>query len=298
VTTDDDRGRVVEPLVLADGTRAELVRRGAEWVLLVDGIRNSHVGVPGGPPALASVRWMQAALGPAPRRVVHLGGGLLTLPRAVADRTPAAAQLVVELDPVIAGVARDRIGLPAGVHLEVADARAWLRAGPHEAWTGACDAVVVDVFAGGRIPPAFTSRECFAGAADLLASHGVLVVNSVAGGGLEFTRRQVATLRAGFAHVAMVVQGSALKGLRFGNAVLVASAAPLEVERIRAELAGDASRGALVTDLDDLVGDAAVVTDADALWSPAPDLPDLAGALRMVEQAERIGRALGPRAED
>ncbi len=279
-----------EILDLSVGSTAELIRRDDGWILQVDGIRQSHVVESGGAPALAVSRWMLAALGGERRRLLHLGGGLLTLPRAVAAADSRARQVVVELDPVLVALVHERFGVPENVSLEVADARDWLdAAGSPELASSTYDAVVIDVFAGGRIPPAFTSRECFSAARSVLDAGGVLLVNSVAGGDLTFTRRQLATLRAEFEHVAMIVQGSALHGLRFGNAVLIGSATPIAGDGIKAALAGDPSRGALVTDLDDLVGAAEVVVDADDLWSPEPDLPDAGPALRLLDQARSLG---------
>lgn len=282
-----------ETVVLSDGTEAALIARDGGWILEIDGIRQSHVVAPGEPLPLATTRWLLAALGEGRRSIVHLGGGLMTLPRAVASRSPAARQVAVELDPVLASLVRERFPLPEGIDVEVADARAWLDAGGRGTWVGgACDAVVIDVFAGGRIPPAFTSAECFAAARTLLAPGGVLLVNSVAGGDLGFTRRELATLRAEVAHVAMIVQGSSLHGLRFGNAVLIASDEAIEETRIRAALKGDESRGALVTDLDDLVGDAEVVRDVDGVWSPVPTLPDTGPALNLLARTSSLGSAL------
>lgn len=273
--------------MLSDGTTAELIGRDGGWILEIDGIRQSHVTEAGQPPPLASARWMLAALGPRRSTVVHLGGALMTLPRAVAAVGPQTRQTVVELDPVLADLVRQRFEIPEHVTLEVAEARAWLASA-----TSPWDAVVIDVFAGGRIPPAFTSRECFASAKSLLSADGVLVINSVAGGDVVFTRRELATLRAEFDHVGLIVQGSSLQGLRFGNAVLVGSAAPIDAVGIRGALAGDSSRGALITDLDDLVGDAAVVRDADELWSPVPDLPDTGPVLRLLDEARSLGSVL------
>lgn len=278
-----------DAITLSDGTTAHLVERHGGWSLEIDTVRQSHVGPAGAPPVLATVRWMQACLGSGRRSCAHLGGGLLTLPRALTDADPGIRQVVVELEPALAEVARTRFGLPPGLTLEVGDARAWLDAsGPDPVW----DAVVVDVFAGGRVPPAFTSRECFARAVDVLTPEGLLVLNSVAGPDLTFTRRELATLRSVFDHVAMVVQGSALKGLRFGNAVLVGSHAPLDVEGIRAALRGDASKGALVTDIEPIIDGAAPVEDADRLWSPEPDLPDLDSAVRALDRLRATGDAV------
>jgi len=283
----------VETLRLAAGRTAELIPRDGGWILQVDGLRQSHLDPAGGRPSLAITRWMLAALAPIPTRVVHLGGGLLSLPRAISDLAPGVQQLVVELDPALVALNRERFGVPEGVTLRTGDGRVWLDEGGPSPWLSeGADVVVIDVFAGGRIPPAFASRECFAGANQALAAGGVLLVNSIAAGDLVFTRRQLATLRSVFAHVAFVVQGSALHGLRFGNALLIGSDAPIDIDGIKAGLAGDASRGALVTDLDDLVGDALPVSDDDALWSPVPDVPDLSGAVAMADRARSLGRTL------
>lgn len=164
------------------------------------------------------------------------------------------------------------------------DARAWL----DEAHQRELDAVLIDVFAGDRIPPAFTSVECFAGARAVLADTGRLVINSVAGPDLDFTRRQLATMREVFEHVAMIVQGSALHGARFGNATLIGSPAPLDAGAIRAALAADPSRGALVTDLDQIIDGATPVTDEEGLWSPEPSIPQVEQALQMLRAAEEL----------
>ena len=277
-------------ITLSDGTLAHLVEGDDGCALEIDGTRQSHVGPAGVPPALASIRWMLATVGAGSLDCAHLGGGLLTLPRAIAERDPGSRQVVVELEPALAEVARSRFGLPDGVTVHVGDARAWLEAGT----ASGLDAVVIDVFAGGRIPPAFTSTECFTLARATLADDGILVLNSVAGPDLLFTRRELATLQSVFAHVAMIVQGSALGGLRFGNAIMIASAAPIDVDRVRAELEGDPSRGALVTDLDPIVDGARPVRDADELWSPVPDLPDYGAALQLLDTVQETMRAALP----
>lgn len=283
--SEGDRGQVE----LADGTVAQLLQDAAGWSLQINGIRQSHVGAPDVPPALAASRWLLAALGSQlPRRSAHLGGGLLTLPRIISARRPGAAQVVVELEPALVHLAREKFGVPAGVDLRLGDARQWLEATTSGAEAGPFDAVVVDIFAGGRIPPAFTSLECFAQARDALAADGVLVINSVAGPELDFTRRELATLLRLFEHVGMIVQGSALHGARFGNAVLIGSASPLDTEAIRTALSGDSSRGALVTDLAPIVDHAQPIRDDEQIWSPEPDLPQLGEMLKALDGIEAM----------
>jgi spermidine synthase len=259
-----------EEITLSDGTTARLVTTKDGAALQIGETRQSHVGPPGHPPVLATIRWMHAAVGARPLRVLHLGGGLLTLPRAIADRAPESRQHVIELEPALVDLARNRFGLPEGVTIETGDARAWLESAPAGEW----DAVVIDVFAGGRIPPAFSSRECFAHARRALTARGRLILNSVAGPDLTFTRRELATLQTQFEHVAMIVQGSSLAGARFGNAVLIGSNAPCKADDLRAALKGDASKGALVTDFVPIIDGAEPLNDADQLWSPVPELSD------------------------
>lgn len=279
------------PIALADGRVALLRPHDGGWLLEIDGVRQSHVAAPGQEPLLAYSRWMIAALGEGdPMRIAHLGGGLLTFPRIVADRRPGSAQLVLELEPAFVELARTDLPAPDGVEVRQVDARAWLDAAAGEEW----EAIAIDVFAGGRIPPGFSSIESARAARAALADGGMLVINSVAGPELDFTRRQLAGLRAVFAHVALIVQGSSLGGLRFGNAVLIASDAPLDEERIRDALRGDASKGALVTDVDALIRDATPLADAEGVWSPEPDLPDASGALKMITHMRSIVEEMLP----
>ncbi|MEI7056067.1 fused MFS/spermidine synthase [Nocardioides sp. CCNWLW239] len=271
-----------ERIDFSDGSSADLVRKPDGWAIEIDGVAQSHLGDPAQPPKLASIRWMLAALGDqAPRTAAHLGGALLALPRAVAHRWPSTTQTVVELEPALVELTRSRFPLPTGITMVTGEARSWL-----DAHSGSDhDAIVIDVFVGNRIPPAFTSLECMSAARSALRAEGRLVLNSVAGPELLFTRRELATLRTVFGHVAMIVQGSALAGARFGNATLIASDSPIDGAAIRSALAGDPSKGALVTDLDPIIDGAEPISDADQLWSPKPNLPDVSAALRLLEQA-------------
>ncbi|WP_144794572.1 spermidine synthase [Microbacterium paludicola] len=279
-------------VVLSDGRTAHVVPHADGWMLEVGGVRQSHIAAPGQPLALAYARWMMAALGRRQRsRVAQLGGGLLMLAREIAWRWPGAEQVVVESEPALVALVRTRFPAPDGVRVIEGDARAWLaRAEPRSH-----EAILVDVFHDGRIPPAFSSIELASDARRVLTDDGVLVVNSVAGPELTFTRRQLAGLRSVFPHVAMIVQGSALGGLRFGNACLIASGAEIEADAIREQLRGDASKGALVTDLDALIGDAAPIHEADGVWSPEPDLPDVTSSIAMIEDMRRTLTDLLPR---
>ncbi|MGU7758461.1 hypothetical protein ACV2X6_24635, partial [Escherichia coli] len=72
--------------------------------------------------------------------------------------------------------------------------------------------------------------EFYREAARLLAPDGVLLVNVADGAGLGFARRQVATVRDVLSNVIVLAEVQVLKGRRFGNLVLAASAARLPTE--------------------------------------------------------------------
>src|SRR5690606_21542452 len=117
-----------------------------------------------------------------------------------------------ESEPALVSLIHKNFPPPEGVIVIEGDARAWLaQAPPHSR-----EAILIDVFQDGRIPPAFSSIELAIDTRRVLTEDGLLIINSVAGPQLEFTRRQLAGLQSVFPHVAMIVQGSALGGLRFG----------------------------------------------------------------------------------
>lgn len=278
-------------IVLSDGRAAHVVPHEGGWLLEVGGVRQSHVAAPGRPLALAYARWMMAALGGEEhRRIAQLGGGLLMLARVIAQSRPEATQVVIESEPALVSFVNAHLAPPAGVTLIEGDARDWLSGAP----PASQDALLVDVFHDGRIPPAFSSAEFARDARASLTDRGLLVINSVAGPELDFTRRQLAGLRDAFPHVAMIVQGSSLGGLRFGNACLIASGAPIDVAAVRTRLHGDASKGVLVTDIDTIVADAVALTESDSIWSPEPDMPKVAAAIAMVDEMKRTIKSLLP----
>jgi spermidine synthase len=208
-----------------------------------------------------------------PLRVLHLGGGALTLPRYVAVTRPGSGQQVVEIDGKLLDFVRTRLPLPrnARVRLRTGDAREVLSRVPE----GAFDVTVTDVFAAARIPKHFTSTEYVSLAKRALRPTGVHVANladGTASGALTFTRRQVATARQHFAHVLLLADPGILRGRKFGNLVLMASDAPLPVAGLTRRAASDPfpSRVLHGPELADFQGGAKPVTDTDAQPSPAP----------------------------
>ena len=208
-----------------------------------------------------------------PLRVLHLGGGGLTLPRYIAVTRPGSGQQVVEIEGKLLDFVRKELPLPrnARVRLRTGDAREVLARVPE----GAFDLTVSDVFASARIPEHLTSTEYYRLAKRALrptGAHAVNLADGDGGSGLMFTRRQIATAREHFAHVVLIADPGILRGRKFGNLILMASDVELPVAGLVRRAASDPfpSRVVRGRDLDEFQAGAKPVTDADMHPSPAP----------------------------
>jgi hypothetical protein len=270
-------GGMTVPVDLGVATLRPDAHRPAGWTLLVDGVPQSHVDLDD--PRYLEFEYMRrlgyvvdAAAPPGvPLRVLHLGGGALTLPRYVAATRPGSRQRVVELDAALVTLVRRELPLPtgAGIDVDVADARAAV-AGDSARY----DLVIGDVYRGAQLPRRMASLE-FAGlVARRVAPHGWYAVNVADLPPLAFSRTQAATLRAAFADVAVLAEPGMLRGRRYGNVILVAATGTggIPVTRLAAAARRDPFPGRLLhgAALDGFVGGARPVTDAVAADSPVP----------------------------
>lgn len=208
-----------------------------------------------------------------PLTAVHLGAGGLTVPRYIEATRPGSRQQVVELEQPLVDLVREHLPLPRGasIRFRIGDARTGLGRMP-AGLTGRADLLVSDVYSGAQTPAHLTTVEFYREAAALLAPAGVLLVNAADGAGLAFARRQVATIREVLPDVAVLAEVQVLKGRRFGNLVIAASAAPLPVEWLpRLMAAGPhpakVSHGA---EIDRFIAGARPARDGDATPSPKP----------------------------
>jgi len=209
----------------------------------------------------------------APITAVHLGAGAMTLPRYVAVTRPGSRQQVIELEKELVELVRSALPLPRGAHIRVryGDAREVLNKLP-SGLTGAAELVVVDIFSGARTPAHVTSREFYGEAARLLAPGGVMLVNIADGPPLRFAKSQAATLAQVLPHTAVLAEAQVVKGRRFGNFVLVGSAAPLPTQWLpRLMAAGPHPAQAVFgDDFAEFARGGLIVTDATATPSPPP----------------------------
>lgn len=252
------------------------VDRPRAWLLTVDGAPQSYVDLDD--PAhlefeyarrLAHVVDCAAGQGAA-LDVLHLGGGGLSLPRYTAATRPGSRQDVVEADRGLLVLVAEHLPLPegSGVRVHGADAREWLETAPN----ASADVIVADVFGGSRVPAHLTSVEYARLAERVLRPGGTYAANLADGAPFAFLRSQVATFAAVFEEIALIAEPGVLRGRRFGNAVLIASHAPIDTAALARRSASDVfpARVESGPSLARFTGGAKAVRDTDAVESPEP----------------------------
>lgn len=249
------------------------------WLLLMDRIRQSYVDLDD--PSYLDFEYVQGfadvldALPPGPLAVTHVGGGGLTFPRYVAHTRPGSPQIVLEPDEQVTALVRSRLPLPRGhrIRIRPVDGRTGLAA----LGEASADVVVVDAFAGGRVPAELTTAEFFAGVARVLKPSGVVLANLPDGGpgfgaGHWYIRRATAGCQDVLPDALLRADPSVLKGRRFGNIVLAAARTGLPADEVaraaaRAMFPQQVLAGA---DLERFVDRAAPFTSEDGERSPSP----------------------------
>jgi spermidine synthase len=252
---------------------ADADRPGA-WMLLVDGVPQSHVDL--ADPLHLELEYVRrlghvidlAAPERQPLRVLHLGGGGLTLARYVAAARPGSQQLAVESDPQVAALVAERLPGAGQAEVWVADAREALARLPAASF----DLVVADLFAGASTPAHLTSVEFTTAVAAVLTAGGILAVNVGDGPPLAHARGRVAALRSLFQHTCVIAEPAVLHGRRYGNLVVASSGRELPVAGLTRRAAADPfpARVLAGAELDGFSGATPPITDAAPVPSPTP----------------------------
>ncbi|WP_405696481.1 spermidine synthase [Streptomyces sp. NBC_01185] len=252
------------------------VDRDRAWLLTVDGAPQSYVDLDEpGHLEFEYVRRLghvvdRAGAPGEPLDAVHLGGGALTLPRYVAATRPGSRQDVAEADRGLVELVGEHLPLPegAGITVHATDARGWLEEAPEDS----ADLLIADVFGGARVPAHLASVEYARAAGRVLRADGVYAANLADGAPFTFLRSQLANFAEVFDELALIAEPAVLRGRRFGNAVLLASRAPLDIAPLTRLCAADVfpARVEHGPALARLIGGARPVRDSEAVASPEP----------------------------
>lgn len=203
-------------------------------------------------------------------RIVHVGGGGLTLPRYIQARRPGTAQVVFEPDEALIDEVRKQAPIAgrASIRIHNIDGAAGIAEMP----SGCADAVVVDAFMGASVPAGLATAEFFADAVRLLRNSGVIVMNLTDSAPFDWAKRCVAGLATYVADTGLIAEAPVWKGRRFGNLIALGGR-DIPVDRITTRLIRADFPNRLVGGqaLLDWLGGAAPFTRADAQPSPEPN---------------------------
>ncbi|GAA4363957.1 fused MFS/spermidine synthase [Nocardioides caricicola] len=252
--------------------------RPGTFVLRLDGMNQSHVDL-AHPTRLefeyvrriADVLDLAEAPG-APLRVVHVGGAAMTLPRYVAATRPHSAQVVLEPAAEVTEQVRAELPLPQRSGIKVRPVGG--RAGIAELRDGHARVVVLDAFAGGRVPGELVTAEFFADVARVLDPDGLFVLNLTDRSPFGWTRRALAALRLSFPELLLSAEPATLRARRLGNLVVVASRAAVPLAGLRARSAKAAApyRVLDAAQMRDGFGGGTPFTVVDTDPSPPPEV--------------------------
>jgi len=162
--------------------------------------------------------------------VLHVGGAACTFPRHLAHRYPDSRHLVIEIDPVLARLAREWGDLPRAprLRIRVADGLEALRSRPD----ASVDVLVRDAFAGDATPAHLSDEEWWREVRRVVRPGGLAVANVAAVPRSDAGRRDARFAGRAFAFACAVGEPAALGGTRVGNATIVAGDA-LDVDSLR-----------------------------------------------------------------
>jgi hypothetical protein len=189
------------------------------------------------------MRWMRIVLRAArARRVIHVGGGGCSLPRALAAEDPASRQEVCELDPDVLALAREHLGLRRipGLRVRRAEGRAFVTRQPDSSW----DAIVIDAFVAATVPRELITAEALA---DMARVAPLALVNVIDCRAARDVRTIAAGLAASYRHVWTL-------GARVGNTIVIGTQRELDLDRIASRAAADPSPARLITPAEPGVG--------------------------------------------
>ena len=203
-------------------------------------------------------------------RAVHIGGAGLSIPRWIAWRRPGTAQIVCEPDAGLTEEVRRKLPLPlrSGIKVRDVDGRTGVAAMPSDY----ADLVVLDAFDGARVPGELVAAEFLDELARLGRGRRMVICNVTDSSPFGWTRRFAAGLAGRWRHLLVGTEPAVWKGRRFGNLLLAASGARVDVTGLRRDSAKQPCpyRWIEGRELRSWIGGAEPFTDADTQDSPPP----------------------------
>jgi spermidine synthase len=207
--------------------------------VMMDGSPQSHVNLadPGslGFEYVAHFAAVIDTLPAGPLGITHIGGAGLTLARYVNAERPGSPQIVLEPNAGLTELVRRELPLPRQHRIRVR---------PVDGLTGvaqladaSADVVVLDAYAGGRVPAELGTVEFLADVSRVLRPDAMMLLNIADEPDKAYLRRVYAGLVTVFGQVALIGTHEILKGKRFGNSVAVASHHPLDIDALRRQVA-------------------------------------------------------------
>lgn len=169
-------------------------------------------------------------------RLVHIGGGGLSVPRWVEWRRPQTAQVVCEPNAELTEEVRRKAPLQkrSGIKVRDVDGRSGLEAMRDE-WA---DVVIIDAFDGAQVPADLVSGEALDHMRRILRGQGVLIVNVTDQAPFRWSKRVMAGIAERWPNLLVGAEPAVHKGRRFGNLLFVGALGKPDVRGITRASAG------------------------------------------------------------
>lgn len=168
---------------------------------------------------------------------LFIGGGGYTFPRYMEALYPNSDLDVIEIDPGVTRVAHDLLGLKPDTRVRSfnEDARMFFARQPDRQYS----LIMGDAFNDYSVPYHLTTREFNERVAAWLTDDGIYMVNLIDGPRRDFLRAYINTLQQTFDHVEVVPAIRSWSASPRVTFVILASKAPINMERFKSIDAGD-----------------------------------------------------------
>jgi hypothetical protein len=198
------------------------------WTLLVNGVPQSYVDLADPEHLEFPYQRLMGSLlrlwtpGRVREKVLHLGGGGMTLARLLDHVRPGVSQVVVERDPEMVALVSRHLPFPEAIEVRIGDAREALEAAEPAGY----GLIISDVFVGAAMPDEIATRGFAAAARRALHPDGLLAMNLTEVPPHAGTRNQAVTTGSIFDEIVLVGPAAVLRGRQVGNVILLAGNVP------------------------------------------------------------------------